>query len=53
MTARGELARVTGLSRPEAGKGNHALVKQGYAERMAVGVYRLSDFDERLKMIGG
>jgi hypothetical protein len=53
MTARGELARVTGLSRPEAGKGNHALVKQGYAERLDVGVYRLSDFDDRLKMIGG
>jgi hypothetical protein len=53
MTARGELARVTGLSRPEAGQGNHALVKQGYAERLAVGVYRLSNFDERLKAFGG
>jgi CRP-like cAMP-binding protein len=52
MTTRGELARVTGLSRPEAGKGNHALVKQGYAERLGVGVYRISDFDERLKGFG-
>jgi len=49
LTMRGELARVTGLSRPEAGAGNHALVKEGYAERVSEGVYRLSDFDERLK----
>lgn len=40
MTLRGELAKVTGLSRPDAGKGNHALVKEGFAERLAVGVYR-------------
>lgn len=53
MTARGELARVTGLGRPDAGKGNHALVKKSYAERLGVGIYRLADFDERLKAIGG
>jgi hypothetical protein len=47
MTARGELARVTGFSRPDAGAGNHALVKEGYAERVGVGVYRLSDFERR------
>ena len=47
LTARGELARVTGLSRPDAGKGNQALVKEGYAERVAEGVYRLSDFEKR------
>ncbi|HKP87242.1 MAG TPA: hypothetical protein VJZ26_14155 [Blastocatellia bacterium] len=47
MTMCGELARVTGLSRPEAGAGNQALVKEGYAERIAVGVYRLSDFEKR------
>jgi hypothetical protein len=40
MTTRGELARVTGLSRVEAGLGNRALVKEGYAERLDVGVYR-------------
>jgi hypothetical protein len=40
MTLRGELAKVTGLSRPDAGLGNHALVTEGYAERLAVGVYR-------------
>jgi hypothetical protein len=48
MTVRGELARVTGLSRPEAGAGNHALVREGYAERVEEGVYRLSDFDKRI-----
>jgi hypothetical protein len=40
MTLRGELAKVTGLSRPDAGLGNRALVAEGYAERLAVGVYR-------------
>ena len=39
MTLRGELAKVSGLSRPDAGLGNHALVAEGYAERLAVGVY--------------
>ncbi len=41
MTLRGELARVTGLSAPEAGLGNWALVDEGFAERLAPGVYRL------------
>lgn len=41
MTLRGELAKVTGLSRTDAGIGNHALVAEGYAERLEVGVYRL------------
>jgi hypothetical protein len=49
MTARGELARVTGLSRPDAGLGNRALVHEGYAERIEDGVYRLKNFDERLR----
>ncbi|MDT5295525.1 MAG: hypothetical protein QOJ76_2405 [Acidobacteriota bacterium] len=51
MTLLGELAKVTGLSRVEAGKGNHALVKEGYAERIETGVYRLADFDERLQRL--
>jgi len=42
MTIPGELARVTGLSRPDAGRGNRALVKEGYATRVAPGTYRLS-----------
>jgi hypothetical protein len=41
MTMRGELARVTGLSRPEAGRGNRALVAEGYARMVAVGEYWL------------
>ena len=42
MTVPGELARVTGLSRPEAGRGNRALVAEGYAAMSAPGVYRLA-----------
>jgi hypothetical protein len=41
MTARGEFAKALGLTRKEAGKANHALVKEGFAERLSVGVYRL------------
>jgi hypothetical protein len=43
MTVPGELARVTGLSRPDAGLGNRALVAEGYATTPARGVYVLSD----------
>src|SRR6185369_2905996 len=43
MTLRGELARVTGLRSPEAGLGNWGLVDEGFAERLAPGVYRLSN----------
>jgi hypothetical protein len=42
MTIPGELARVTGLSRPEAGRGNRALVAEGYATMLAPGFYQLS-----------
>ena len=42
MTVRGELARVTGLSRPEAGRGNRALVAEGYAVSPEAGVYLLT-----------
>ena len=42
MTMPGELARVTGLSRPEAGRGNRALVADGYAAMLGPGVYRLA-----------
>jgi hypothetical protein len=41
MTVRGELARVAGLSRPDAGRGNHALVEEGVSEPLSTGVYRL------------
>ena len=42
MTFPGELARVTGLSRAEAGRGNRALVAEGYATMPARGVYQLT-----------
>jgi hypothetical protein len=42
MTVPGELARVTGLSRPEAGLGNRALVAEGFATSPSRGVYVLS-----------
>ena len=42
LTVRGELARVTGLSRAEAGRGNRALVAEGYAPMLEPGVYRLA-----------
>ncbi|HEY6331416.1 MAG TPA: hypothetical protein VI756_18970 [Blastocatellia bacterium] len=42
MTQLGELTRATGLSRSDAGKGHHQLVNEGFAKRLAVGVYRLS-----------
>ena len=41
MTIRGELARVTGFSRLDAGRGNRALVAEGSAEMLGTGVYRL------------
>jgi hypothetical protein len=52
MTLRGELARITGLSRPDAGLGNHALVKEGYAERLETGVYRKVEFSMPPRRIG-
>jgi hypothetical protein len=41
MTVPGELARVTGFSRPEAGRGNRALVAEGYATMPSPGTYQL------------
>jgi hypothetical protein len=41
LTVPGELARVTGLSRPDAGLGNRALVKDGFAASPSSGVYHL------------
>ena len=42
ITVPGELARVTGLARPEAGLGNQALVAEGFAKRIAPGTYQLA-----------
>jgi len=42
MTVPGELARVTGLSRVDAGLGNRALVAEGFASTPSRGVYVLA-----------
>ena len=52
MTACGELSRVTGLSRPDAGIGNHQLVEEGFAERLSPGVYCLAGFEFRSASVG-
>ena len=41
LTIPGELAKVTGLSRAEAGLGNRALVKEGFAQMLRPGWYQL------------
>jgi hypothetical protein len=48
LTIPGELARVTGLSRPEAGRGNRALVAEGCATMLSPGLYRLAAVDRAL-----
>ena len=40
-TALGELAKAFGLTRREAGLANHQLVAEGFADRLATGIYRL------------
>jgi hypothetical protein len=45
ITIPGELAGVTGLSRPDAGVGNRALVAEGFATMLAPGMYRLATSD--------
>lgn len=40
-TTRGEFARALGLTRKEAGLANQALVREGFAERLSVGIYRI------------
>jgi hypothetical protein len=45
LTLPGELARVAGLSRPEAGRANRALVAEGYAIMLSPGWYQLTSSD--------
>lgn len=45
LTVPGELARVMGVTRREAGLGNRALVEEGYAVKVAYGTYRLAALD--------
>jgi hypothetical protein len=47
ITLPGELSRITGLSRPDAGRGNHLLVAEGFAKRLSEGVYQLSTLYQR------
>ena len=49
LTVRGELARVTGLSRAEAGRGNRALVAEGFATMDGRGTYELQTLASRLR----
>jgi hypothetical protein len=46
LTVPGELARVTGLSRRDAGLGNRALVAEGYATMLSPGMYRIAALPE-------
>jgi hypothetical protein len=42
MTLLGDLSRAFGFKRREAGKANHELVDEGFAERLEKGVYRIT-----------
>lgn len=42
MTLLGDLSRAFGFYRSESGRANHQLVDEGFAERLATGVYKLS-----------
>lgn len=50
MTYPGELAKVTGLSRPEAGLGNQALVREGNTFSPSTGTYIKSDLAGSLNL---
>ena len=45
MSVLGETARAAGLSRVEAGSGNHQLVDEGYAIRIRQGIYALASLE--------
>lgn len=42
MTLLGDLSRAFGFYRWESGRANHQLVDEGFAERLATGIYKLS-----------
>ncbi len=42
MTLPGDLSRALGFPRWESGRANHQLVDEGFAERLATGVYKLA-----------
>jgi hypothetical protein len=41
MTLLGDLSRTFGFYRWESGRANHQLVDEGFAERLATGVYKI------------
>lgn len=43
MTLLGDLSKKFGFYRWESGRANHQLVDEGFAERLATGVYKLAD----------
>lgn len=43
LTLRGELAKTLKVTRKEAGKANHQLVDEGFADRLETGVYRYAE----------
>ena len=47
QTGIGALSSAFGFYRPVAGLANHALVDEGFAERLSVGVYRLSELSKQ------
>ena len=49
MTQRGEFAKALGLTRKEAGKANHQLVEEGFAERLGTGIYKLAEVKLEIK----
>jgi hypothetical protein len=46
LTWRGSFAKSFKLNRTEAGRSNHALVFEGFAERVEIGVYRLKSLEQ-------
>jgi hypothetical protein len=44
MTMLGDMSRTFGFYRWESGRANHQLVDEGFAERLATGVYMVSSF---------
>lgn len=46
LTFRGDFARAFGLTRHEAGKANHRLVAENFAERLETGVYKLKNLPQ-------
>lgn len=43
MTHLGEFAKALGLTRVEAGRANHQLVDEGFAERISRGIYKVKE----------